>query len=47
MWRSPHGHWARVDSRGTTYVGRLEGAPLATQVLESHLELLTGSPMVG
>ncbi len=22
LWRSPHGHWAQVDGRGTTYLGR-------------------------
>jgi len=45
MWRSPHGHWVRVDATGTTYVGRLEGAPEVSRVLDSHLELLTGAPV--
>ena len=40
LWRSPHGHWTRVDSSGTTYIGRLEGAPVVAQVVDAHLGLL-------
>ena len=37
LWRSPHGHWARVDATGTHYLGRL---PVAGTVVEQHFRLI-------
>jgi hypothetical protein len=39
-WRSPHGHWARVDAHGTTYLGA--STPLAIRIRE--LRDVLGAP---
>ena len=42
LWRSPHGHWARVDARGTRYLGKDPG-PVVTvtaTVTEQRFRLL-------